>query len=306
MLELDGFITNIHDPVIAHEGDMYYVYSTGSRLIIICSPDMLTWEFCGRVFESYPAWTSEVNANLVDGWAPDISFFNGKWHLYYAVSTFGSQESAIGLVTSPTLDPKAADYGWTDAGMVLRSHVGDLWNAIDPALVLDEAGEPWLAWGSFWHGIFIRKIDPATGMFADGTEAVALADRTTGVVDHKLIEAPFLVNHDGFWYLFTSFDQCCQGAASNYNVRIGRSEALTGPYVDRDGVPLLEGGGTLLLDAYDKWKGPGHNGMLVEEGVHWMVYHAYNANHNGIPELRIESIAWDAEGWPTLPSQTSP
>ena len=157
MLDLDGFITNIHDPVIAREGDMYYVYSTGSRLIIICSPDMLTWEFCGRVFESYPAWTSEVNANLVDGWAPDISFFNGKWHLYYAVSTFGSQESAIGLFTSPTLDPIAADYGWTDEGVVLRSDVGDLWDAIDPALALVEARAPGLASGSYRHGSVIGK-----------------------------------------------------------------------------------------------------------------------------------------------------
>ncbi|MGL4651358.1 MAG: arabinan endo-1,5-alpha-L-arabinosidase, partial [Caldilineaceae bacterium] len=303
MLEPSGFVTNIHDPVIAREGDTYYVFSTGSRIIIICSPDMLTWEFCGRVFERYPVWTREVNPNLADAWAPDISFFNGKWHLYYAISTFGSQESAIGLATSPTLDPAAPDYGWVDQGLVLRSHWDDLWNAIDPALVLDEAGEPWLAWGSFWHGIFLRKIDPATGLFAQDSEAIPLADRSTGPRDHKLVEAPFLVKQGEFWYLFTSFDQCCQGAASNYNVRVGRSAALAGPYVDRDGTPLLEGGGTLILDAYDNWKGPGHNGMLVQDGIHWMVYHAYNATHNGIPELRIESINWDADGWASLPSQ---
>ena len=78
-------------------------------------------------------------------------------------------------------------------------------------------------------------------------------------------------------------------------MRVGRSDALTGPYVDRDGVPLTEGGGTLILSAYGQWKGPGHNGMLFEDGIYWMVYHAYDAKQIGIPKLRIESISWDAE-----------
>ena len=303
-LEPEGFIQRTHDPVIAHAGDAYYVFSTGSRIPFLCSPDMLTWEFCGRVFERNPSWTSEINPQLADIWAPDISFFNGRWHLYYAVSTFGTQNSAIGLATNATLDPTSPAYAWEDQGIVLRSQPGDRWNAIDPNLVLDEQGEPWLAWGSFWSGIWMRKIDPTTGMFAaDDTAYHHLADRSTGPDNTPAIEAPFIVQHDGKWVLFVSFDQCCQGAASTYNLRVGRSDTLTGPYVDRDGVPLLEGGGTLILDAYDRWKGPGHNGILIEDGVYWMVYHAYDANQIGIPKLRIESIGWDAEGWPSLPSQ---
>ena len=85
-------------------------------------------------------------------------------------------------------------------------------------------------------------------------------------INTSAIEAPFIVSRDGKWYLFVSFDQCCQGIDSTYNVRVGRSDALTGPYVDRDGVPLTEGGGTLILSAYGQWKGPGHNGMLIEDG----------------------------------------
>ena len=302
-LEPDGFIRNIHDPVIAREGDAYYVFSTGSRIIVICSPDMLTWEFCGRVFDANPAWTRDVNPNLVDIWAPDISYFNGLWHLYYAVSTFGTQDSAIGLATNATLDPNSPDYAWEDRGIVLRSRPGDPWNAIDPALVLDEQGEPWLAWGSFWSGIWLRKVASATGLLAEGTQPIHLADRSTGPDNTSAIEAPFLVQHDGKWYLFVSFDQCCQGGASTYNVRVGRSDALAGPYVDREGVPLLEGGGTLILAAYDHWAGPGHNGILIEDGIYWMVYHAYDVQLNGISKLRIESVAWDADGWPSLPSQ---
>jgi arabinan endo-1,5-alpha-L-arabinosidase len=303
-LEPDGFIRNIHDPVIAREGDTYYVFSTGSRIIVICSPDLLTWEFCGRVFAANPAWTREVNPNLADIWAPDISYFNGRWHLYYAVSTFGTQDSAIGLATNATLDPDSPDYAWEDQGVVLRSRPGDAWNAIDPNLVLDEDGEPWLAWGSFWSGIWLRRVDPATGLLDEAAEPVHLANRTTGPDNTAAIEAPFLVRRGDKWYLFVSFDQCCQGRASTYNVRVGRSDSLAGPYVDRDGVSLLEGGGTLVLAAYDHWAGPGHNGMLVEDGVYWMVYHAYDARQNGIPQLHIESLAWDAEGWPSLPSQT--
>lgn len=305
ILGLQGFFRQIHDPVIAREGDTYYAFSTGPKVIVIKSPDMISWEWSGRVFDKNPPWTLEVNSNLGALWAPDISYFNGLWHLYFAASTFGTQDSALGLATTPTLDPESPDFAWEDHGIVLRSLPGDLWNAIDPNLVLDENGDPWLAWGSYWHGIFIQRIDPATGMLATGSEAINLADHTDASGRHRVIEAPFLVRRDGYWHLFTSWDQCCQGAASTYHVRIGRSESLTGPYVDRDGMPLLEGGGTTLLDAYGQWRGPGHNAVFSEDGVDWMVYHAYDAQINGIPKLRIESIVWDVEGWPTLSSQSS-
>ena len=305
MLEPEGFIQRIHDPVIAHENDTYYVFSTGSLIPFICSKDKMVWEFCGRVFEAHPAWTREINRDLVDIWAPDISFFNDQWHLYYAVSSFGSQESAIGLATNTTLDPKNPDYEWVDQGEVLRSHEGDRWNAIDPNLVLDEDDEPWLAWGSFWEGIWMRKIDPATGQLAaNDSNYYQLANRSTGPDKTSALEAPFIVSRAGKWYLFVSFDRCCQGVDSTYNVRVGRSDALTGPYVDRDGIALTDGGGTLILSAYGQWKGPGHNGMLLEEDNYWMVYHAYDAKQIGIPKLRIESLSWDASGWPSLPSQT--
>ena len=300
----EGFIQRIHDPVIAHENNKYFVFSTGKRIPFICSEDMVTWEFCGSVFDRNPNWTREINPNLIDIWAPDISYFNNRWHLYYAVSTFGSQNSAIGLATNLTLDPDHPDYQWVDQGEVLRSQPGDPWNAIDPNLVMDEDDQTWLVWGSFWSGIWMRKVDPTTGKFAgDDTTNYHLADRSPGPDNTTAIEAPFIVQRGGMWYLFVSFDQCCQGVNSTYNVRVGRSNTLTGPYVDRDDVPLTEGGGTLILSEYGQWKGPGHNGILVEDNIYWMVYHAYNANQIGIPKLRIESIGWDVDGWPSMPSQ---
>lgn len=300
-LQPTGFIQRIHDPVMAKEGDTYYVFSTGSRIIVICSQDMVEWVWCGRVFDRNPAWVEAAVPGVMDLWAPDIAYFNGKWHLYYAGSTFGSNQSVIGLATNRTLDPQSPDYAWVDEGAVVASHQTDNWNAIDPNLTVDADGQPWLAFGSYWSGIKLRKVDAATGKLATDDETLyPLAQRFT---NGGAIEAPFLIEHNGLYYLFVSFDACCRGAESTYNVRVGRAAQITGPYLDRDGTALLAGGGTQILAAYDRWRGPGHNGIYHEGGVDWIVYHAYDAKEVGIPKLRIETLGWDAEGWPYLPSQ---
>jgi arabinan endo-1,5-alpha-L-arabinosidase len=300
-LQPEGFVQRIHDPVIAKEGETYYVFSTGSRLIVICSQDKVVWAWCGRVFERNPRWVEDAVPGVMDLWAPDIVYLNGKWHLYYSGSTFGSNRSVIGLATNVTLDAERADYQWVDEGEVIASNPGNNWNAIDPNLALDEKGEPWLAFGSYWSGIKLRKIDPATGKLAtDDQTLYSLAQRFT---NDGSIEGAFIIRRGEYFYLFASFDSCCRGVESSYNVRVGRSAAITGPYVDREGKPMAQGGGTLLLSAYDHWRGPGHNGLYVEDDTYWMVYHAYDAREIGIPKLRIESLGWDTEGWPYLPSQ---
>lgn len=300
-LESTGFIKRIHDPVMAKDGNTYYVFSTGSRLIVICSKDMIQWEWCGRVFEENPKWLRDAVPGVGDLWAPDISFWNGKWHLYYAGSTFGSNRSVIGLATNVTLDRNNPNYKWVDEGEVIASTTGDNWNAIDPNLAFDEKMQPWLAFGSYWSGIKLRKIDAQTGkLAADDSKLYSLATRFEA---NGSIEGAFIIQHGDFFYLFASFDFCCQGVNSTYNVRVGRSRSITGPYVDRDEKPMLNGGGTRILSTYDRWIGPGHNGIYQEGDTTWMVYHAYDALEVGIPKLRIESIGWDDEGWPYLPSQ---
>ena len=300
-LEPTGFVQRIHDPVMAKDGDTYYVFSTGSRIIVICSRDMINWEWCGRVFEDTPKWLKEAVPGVGDLWAPDISFWNGKWHLYYSGSTFGKNRSSIGLATNLTLDKDSPDYKWMDEGEVIRSTSGDNWNAIDPNLAFDEKGQPWLAFGSYWSGLKMRKIDAATGKL-DETDR-KLYPLATRFVNNGSIEASFIIRHADYFYLFASFDACCQGTNSTYNVRVGRAETITGPYLDRDDKAMLEGGGTLILSAYDRWKGPGHNGIYQEGDTTWMVYHGYDSKEAGIPKLRIESLGWDAEGWPYLKSQ---
>ncbi|MFN8492418.1 MAG: arabinan endo-1,5-alpha-L-arabinosidase [Caldilineaceae bacterium] len=301
ILDTQGEIQQMHDPVMTKEGDTYYIFSTGSRIIIHCSKDMVHWTWCGRVFERNPSWVRDL-IGLGDLWAPDISFFAGKWHLYYAVSTFGSQRSVIGLATNVTLDQQNPQYKWVDEGAVLASQPGGDWNAIDPNLAFDADNQPWLAFGSYWSGIKLRKMDATTGkLAADDDKLYALASRErSGGTD--AIEGAFIIRRGAFYYLFVSFDFCCRGADSTYNVRIGRATQITGPYIDSDGKPMMEGGGTRLISNYGQWHGPGHNGIFQENDTYWIVYHAYDALEVGIPKVRIEALTWDAAGWPHAPS----
>jgi arabinan endo-1,5-alpha-L-arabinosidase len=297
IMEPAGYV-KAHDPVMAKDGDRYYVFTTGSRLPILCSNDMAQWEFCGRVFTENPKWVRDAIKGVTDLWAPDISFFNGKWHLYYSASTFGKNHSAIGLATNPTLNPDDSNYKWVDEGLVIESKPADNFNAIDPNIAFDERNEPWLAWGSFWSGLKLRKLDAKTGKPADDN-IIAIAGGRPGP---NAIEAPFIIRRGGHFYLFFSTDFCCRGIDSTYNIRVGRSEKIDGPYVDKEGKPLMQGGGSPLLAGGKRWRGTGHNAIFTDAGTHWLVYHAYDAAEVGTAKLRIEALGWDDAGWPIAPS----
>jgi arabinan endo-1,5-alpha-L-arabinosidase len=175
MLKLEGDIGGTHDPVVIREGATYYVFVTGGRagqgiIPIKSSTDLRAWRNAGHVLPALPAWATREIPQARNAWAPDISFYNGKFHLYYSVSSFGSRNSAIGLVTSPTLDPARPEYAWTDQGLVIRSYAEkDDWNAIDPNLVIEDQKRAWLTWGSFWSGIKMRRVNPATGKLSTRT-----------------------------------------------------------------------------------------------------------------------------------------
>lgn len=307
--ELQGDIRQVHDPAIIKEGENYYLFSTRAGIAIRCSRDLMNWRLCGDVFAHLPEWAVKDVVGLRGLWAPDISFFNGKYHLYYSASTFGSNRSSIGLVTNQTLDPTSDKYRWMDQGKVISSHVSDDWNAIDPNVVLDEEGQPWLSFGSFWGGIKLRQLDPDTGKLSSKDATLyALASRPRSAQLPGAIEAPAIIRKNGYYYLFVSFDFCCRGKDSTYNIRVGRARQVTGPYLDRTGKPMTEGGGTLVIDSQGRWAGPGHCAVLQDKNGHMLVYHAYDLEWRGTPTLRIERLHWDAEGWPTISRQpiTSP
>lgn len=303
LLKLAGDLERVHDPVIAEENGRFYVFSTdrvpAGHLPIRCSSDLREWKLCGVVFPELPAWVKRTIAGARVLWAPDISKVDGRWYLYYSASTFGSNRSAIGLAINKTLDPGSPDYAWIDQGPVIQSYKENGFNCIDPNLVLEDDGSAWLVFGSYWSGIKMRRIDRKTGKLDESdTNLYSLANRQRVAGTHGSIEAPFVVRHGGFYYLFVSFDFCCRGANSTYKIAVGRAKTLTGPYVDRDGKPLLEGGGTILLEGTADWRGPGHNGFLRRPGGDLLVFHAYSAA-TGRPFLHISTVVWE-DGWPRV------
>ncbi len=311
-LSLSGDYPLTHDPSIAHEGNTYYVFSTAldasdGQLPVRCSHDLHAWKRCGHVFDAIPAWINAASPTTKELWAPDISYFQGKYHLYYAYSAFGVNTSGIALATNVTLDPKSPKFHWQDEGLVLKSTTADDFNAIDPNIVLDAKGHPWLSFGSFWGGIKMRRIDPGTGKpsAADPTlYSLAARARPADAApappglppNWEAIEAPFVVRHGSYFYLFVSFDLCCRGTNSSYRTMVGRSSQVTGPYLDADGKPMLQGGGTELLQSNRRWIGPGGESILQRPEGDIIVFHAYDAV-TGKPALQISTLTWK-NGWP--------
>ncbi len=311
---LNDRITNIgaHDPVIIKQGGNYHVFYTGRGIPMLTSPDLINWKANERVFEANPAWIAREVPEARDIWAPDISFRDGKYWLYYAVSTFGSNLSAIGLATNTTLERASPNYRWEDQGMVIKSEpvppdTPNAYNCIDANYVMDTQGRSWLAFGSFWSGHKIFELDPRTGKALGGTPKVHhIAGRPVGDGGNfNRIEAPFLIHRNGWYYQFVSYDSCCKGVDSSYYTVVGRSRSLLGPYVDSKGRRLNDGYGDVILmadrEGKDRWRGPGHNGYLQNDnGRDYMVYHAYDAQDNGRSKLRIAPVVWSASGWPRV------
>jgi arabinan endo-1,5-alpha-L-arabinosidase len=313
VVKVEGGVEYVHDPSIAKDGDTWYLFGTANgpnrkgELPIRCSQDLHHWQLCGAVFEKIPDWITKESPATKELWAPDISYFNGEYHLYYAFSVFGKNTSGIALLTNETLNAKSPDFHWVDKGLVLRSRLEDDFNAIDPNLVVDEKGQTWLAFGSFWSGIKMRQIDAKTGLLSTSdTKLYSLASRKRpdnppanppGLPgDWQAVEAPFIVHHGDYFYLFVSWDLCCRGTKSNYKTMLGRSRTVTGPYVDKSGTPMAEGGGTPLLLGNGRWFGPGGESVLQQKDGDIIVFHAYDGK-TGDAYLQISTIDW-TNGWP--------
>lgn len=291
----------IHDPSIAVLSDGYVSFATGvegardgGQIRTKSSPDGVDWHETGAIPGGMPAWvTAEFGYPPKNIWAPSITEHDGTHYLYYSVSSFGRNTSVIGLMTNDDL--KAADptAGWQDQGLVLRSVETDDFNAIDPFRI-DSGDRAWLTYGSYWQGIRLVEIDPATGMPLDGAETTFIASR-----DGDAIEAPAILEHEGRFYLFVSFDACCRGVASTYRIMVGRSDRIEGPYLDRDGKPMLEGGGTELLATTGNYIGPGGQEVFRRDGRPWLAFHFYNRLQGGTPNLYLAPLEWE-DGWPVL------
>ena len=296
------------DPsTVVKSGGTYWVYGTGRGIPQFSSTDRRHWTFQGPVFSNAPAWVADaVPANMHNNaWAPDIHFFQGRWHLYYAYSSFGSKVSGIGMATNDSLDPKS----WTDQGLVVRTGKDTNYNAIDPCIFLDGTGKPWLSFGSYFSGIKLIAIDPATGKSAVG-DATVYDIATRPHTPPNAIEASCVYYHAGYYTLFVAWDGCCAGPKSTYNIRMGRSRSVTGPYLDKAGKDMREGGGTLFLGSVgdngsgrpiDDEVGPGHAGILEDTDGPYVSYHEeWARDRGGKTTLNLSKLAWDTDGWPRL------
>jgi len=269
---------------------------------------MTHWKMNKPVFETAPEWAVKAVPGFKGHiWAPDISFHNGKYYLFYSVSAFGKNTSCIGLATNPTLNPDDPLYEWTDQGKIIQSVPGrDLWNAIDPNLAYDDAGTPWLVFGSFWQGMkLVRLKEDLTGV-AEPQEwyTVSRRPRDPETADSDpgdaAVEAPFIFKKGKYYYLFVSFDFCCRGINSNYKVVAGRSEKITGPYTDREGISMYQNGGTLVVAGNESFPGVGHCSAYKLNGIDYLIFHGYDVTDNGKPKLLIRTIQWDEAGWPSV------
>lgn len=279
----------VHDPSTVKRADgSYLVAHTGNGISLKTSADRVAFRNAGSAFPNGTPWASTYTNNSRHLWAPDLSYANDQYYMYYSASTFGVNRSAIFLATSPS----GASGTWTHRGLVIESRTSDNFNAIDPDLVVDDQGRWWLSFGSFWSGIKMIALNSSTGFRSDSTMR-SIAGRNGGA-----IEAPNIVKRGGYFYLFVSFDRCCQGAASTYRVMAGRSTSVTGPYVDRKGVALTSGGGTEILAGQGSIHGPGHQDVLADKDGDALIYHYYA--DNGASLLGLNLLRIDSAGWPYL------
>ncbi len=281
-----------HDPSnIVKEGDTYYVFTTGDGIWNFSStdPEFQSYSVEDLVYTngSYESWIdSYVSGFGGTFWAPGIIYMNGKWHLYYSCSTFGSQYSTIGLTTTTSL----ANRNWEDQGMVVYSINSDLdysVNAIDAELFRDQNDSVWMLYGSYWDGIVMTNIDTTTGKPVDLTDLHHVANSSC--------EAAGMMYYDGYYYLFFTRGQCCNGINSSYRIYMGRSEQPTGPFYDKDGVACNNGGGSIFMHGDGQLLAPGHFGYLPEDDI--FSFHYYDGWSSLYSRMGHGSISLDEDGW---------
>jgi arabinan endo-1,5-alpha-L-arabinosidase len=297
-----------HDPSsIMKDGTGYYYFATGPGIVSRSSTNKTAWTAGQSVFGAPPAWTQQAVPSFGGTfWAPDVAYFNGKYHVYYSVSSWGSIDSAIGLVTSPSL----ANPTWTDHGKVVQSDAAweagpntdtTAFNAIDPSILTDTNGKVWMSFGSYSSGILVTELNPSTGkrLNTSTLDATLVANNTPGGGWGSSIEGSALTQRGSYYYLFVNYGGCCSGVNSTYDIRVGRSTSPTGPFVDRNGIDMRSGGGSIFLDDDGKMIGPGHFARMTEGADDYFSYHYYNGDVNGAPTFGLRKLYWTSDAWPS-------
>lgn len=296
--------TRIHDPSAIDVDGHWVTFQTGTEgglyrgaILLKTSPDGITWTNAGAIGKGVPKWAEKVlGYKSLNIWAPSIAVHDGTYYLYYSVSMFGLNQSGIGLMTNTGFDAAKPADGWQDQGEVLHSTLKGDWNAIDPFRIDTGDGRAWLSYGSYWSGIKLRELDPKSGkLLTNETPTYDLAAH-----NHGSIEASSILEHDHRFYLFVSYDQCCQGVKSTYRIMVGRADKVTGPYVGKTGIPMLGNGATELQRAIGRYIGPGGQEPVKTPDGDRLIYHYYDGEDGGTSKLQIVPIGWTDDGWPEL------
>ncbi len=292
-----------HDPsTMIFDGSRYYIFADGQGISQIDSTDMRNWNYAAPVFPGNPpSWTTNLVPSFTGYfWAPDIVYLNHQYYLYYVCSDWGTIDSGIGLVTTPSLISPA----WTDQGEVVGYTNGIAINCIDPSILLDTNGSMWMSFGSYSDGIFVTQLDPATGKRLTNSPLTKIEDNSTNFFSNTT-EGSYLYQRGGYYYLFVNWGGCCEGVDSTYNIRVGRSTSVTGPYIDRNGKSVIGGGGSMFLESSGRFIGPGQAAILNLNGKNWLTYHYYDGNNDGDATLGIGQLNWSADGWPVFTNDWS-
>lgn len=307
---------NVHDPSIKKFGDYYYCYSTDAGfgidvrlgLQIRKSKDLVQWQFVGWVFNSLPTKGSDYikqqggtpNNSL---WAPYIMKVGSEYRLYYSLSSATARLSVIGLATAAS--PEGP---WTEKGTVVVSTNNAVrqTNAIDPTVVVTPSGDHWMYYGSAWDGIYVLKLDAATGLAAsNGDIGVRVANRgfTNGKYNGNIEGAEVIYNSDQKkYFLFIAYDWL----ETKYNVRVGKGDNPQGPFYDFNGVDInTDVDHTPMIIApyqfsgHGGWQGTAHCAVFDDGSGNYYIAHQGRPGVNKYyMDLHVRKLFWTKDGWP--------
>ncbi len=290
-----------HDPSMVRFEDGYALMSTNNNLQLWTSEDAYTWQNHKSTVSKIPQWAYTYAPTTEGIWAPDIYYMNGEYRVYYCVSVFGKRTSAVGYQSTKSIVPGTTGYGWTDHGHVFHTVASDKYNAIDADVVRDTEGNYWMAFGSFGLGIQLIKLDAKTGYQASDDKTVYNIARRTSKASGGAEEGPSLIEHGGKYFLFTAWDKCCQQGPTieqtTYKTAYGRADKVTGPYKDRAGYDMANGGGSILMERYGRYVGPGGGEAFQDLNRVRFVHHYYDLNGDKYNHIHIRDVVFTDDNW---------
>ncbi|OCK92116.1 glycoside hydrolase family 43 protein [Cenococcum geophilum 1.58] len=296
-----GTCNNAHDPsLIRRSSDgTYFRFSTGGGIAIHTAPAITgPWTYKGYALPS----GSKINlSGNTDLWAPDVHLIGSTYYLYYAVSTFGSQSSAIGLATSSTMDVGT----WTDLGATgVASDSTKIYNTIDPNLIA-VGSSYYLNFGSFWDDIY-QVVMASTPTLTAGTSSYNIAYNRSGT---HAEEGSYMFYYSGYYYLFFSRGICCgydtsrPATGAEYSIMVCRSTYATGGFIDKSGNACTASGGTVVLASHGTVYGPGGQGIYQDPTYGLVIYYHYVDTTIGYADSQKvfgwNTITWSS-GWPSV------